>query len=143
MMKLNFDFMQGDFNLQVNLELPESGVTAIFGPSGCGKTSLLRAIAGLDKYQNSEVKFANKDWQTNNSFVPTHQRSIAYVFQEASLFTHLNVQGNLDYAAKRVPANIKKVSQVQVIELLGIEHLLNRQTPVSYTHLTLPTIYSV
>ncbi len=129
-MKLNFNFMQGDFNLQVNLELPENGVTAIFGPSGCGKTSLLRVIAGLDTYPNSELKFADQDWQSEEQCIPTFQRSIAYVFQEASLFSHLNVQGNLDYAAKRVPADIKKVSQEQVVELLGIKHLLNHRAEI-------------
>jgi len=129
-MKLNLDFAQGDFQMKAKLELPEKGVTAIFGPSGCGKTSLLRVVAGLDQHANNQVRFAQQDWQTQQTFVPPHQRSVAYVFQEASLFTHLNVKGNLGYAAKRVPSNVKKVSQQQVIQLLGIEPLLGRKVGI-------------
>ena len=129
-MKLNLDFVKGDFQLNAKLELPEKGVTAIFGPSGCGKTSLLRVIAGLDRHRNNQVSFSQQDWQNPQRFVAPHRRSVAYVFQEASLFTHLNVKGNLEYAAKRVPQGVKKVSQAQVVQLLGIEHILNRSVDV-------------
>ena len=129
-MKLNLNFIKGDFKLKAKLELPEKGITAFFGPSGCGKTSLLRAVAGLDQHANNQISFAQQDWQTKQRFVPPHQRSVAYVFQEASLFSHLNVKGNLDYAAKRVPSNVEKVSQQKVIQLLGLEHLLTRSVNV-------------
>jgi molybdate transport system ATP-binding protein len=56
---------------------------------------------------------------------------VGYVFQEASLFEHLNVQGNLDYALQRQRARANPERQTaidvsQVIELLGIGHLLQR-----------------
>ena len=35
------------FSLDVELDLPGRGVTALFGHSGSGKTTLLRAVAGL------------------------------------------------------------------------------------------------
>jgi len=127
-MKARFDFFKDTFHLDVELDLAEQGITAIFGPSGCGKTSLLRAIAGLDKYTGSEVSFAQQKWQSADVFIPTDQRSVAYVFQEASLFSHLNVQENLDYAVKRVPVNVQKIPFEQVVDLLGIGHLLNQKT---------------
>ena len=92
-MKLILDFNKGEFHSKIDIELPEQGVTAIFGPSGCGKTSLLRVVAGLDKFENNRINFSEIDWQTQDSFIATHKRSIAYVFQEASLFTHLDVAG--------------------------------------------------
>ena len=127
-MKISFDFSQDSFHLKADLSLPSNQVSAIFGPSGCGKTTLLRAIAGLDKQHGSEVVFGEHKWQSATNFVPTHQRSIGYVFQEASLFTHLNVQKNLDYAIKRTPVGEQKISIEQVIQLLKIDHLLKRST---------------
>ena len=37
------------FALDVDLDLPARGVTALFGHSGSGKTTLLRCIAGLER----------------------------------------------------------------------------------------------
>ena len=76
-----------DFTLDVDLQLPGSGVTALFGPSGCGKTSCLRALAGLERTQGS-VRVNGELWQDDASghWLPTHRRQLGYVFQEASLF---------------------------------------------------------
>jgi len=127
-MKASFDFSQDSFHLKANLSLPENGISAIFGPSGCGKTTLLRAIAGLDKRSGSIVSMGGIEWQSEANFVPTHKRSVGVVFQEASLFTHLNVQKNLDYATKRTEGIQQKVLFDQVVELLDITHFLQRST---------------
>jgi molybdate transport system ATP-binding protein len=119
----------GPFQLDVALRLPGSGVSVLLGPSGCGKTTVLRAIAGLERAQG-RVALNGDVWQDDASsprrFVPTHQRPIGYVFQEASLFPHLSVQANLDYGRKRVPAAQQRVTQADAVALLGIGHLLGR-----------------
>ncbi len=122
-----FRINRGDFRLDVDLNLPGQGVTAILGPSGSGKTTLLRAIAGLEHYPGGKLKVGGLCWQEGKNFVPPHQRPLAYVFQEASLFAHLNVHRNLEYGLKRVPKADHKVSLAQAISLLGIEHLLERK----------------
>lgn len=116
-----------DFVLDVDLAIPARGVTAVFGPSGCGKTTLLHAIAGLEYCRNGFLKVGEMLWQDGNRFVPPHKRPLGYVFQEASLFAHLSVQGNLEYGVKRVPEAARKVSMGKAIELLGIGHLLERR----------------
>ena len=118
-----------DFTLDVDLQLPGRGVTAVFGPSGCGKTTLLRAVAGLTRPSPGRVVVAGDVWQDDATRVwrPTHRRPLGMVFQEASLFEHLTVQGNLDFGLKRVPASERHVSLAQAVELLGIGHLLNRR----------------
>jgi molybdate transport system ATP-binding protein len=126
--KCRFKVERDDFVLDVDLAIPDSGITAIFGPSGCGKTTLLRAMAGLEKNSNGFLKIGSSIWQDNLRFVPPHKRSIGYVFQEASLFTHLNVQDNLEYGINRVPKAERKVSINRAIKLLGIEPLLARKT---------------
>ncbi len=117
------------FCLALNTQLPLNGICGVVGHSGSGKTTLLRIIAGLDKSQ-AKIKFANKIWQDNNHFVPTHQRAIGYVFQEPSLFEHLTAQGNLDFAIKRSGGKNKTDSQNrlldQVTEILGIKALLSQ-----------------
>ncbi|MEH6447790.1 MAG: molybdenum ABC transporter ATP-binding protein [Oleispira sp.] len=114
------------FNLDLDLVIPARGVTAIYGASGSGKTSLLRCIAGLEKVEGCELRFRDQVWQSAKKFVPTHKRAIGYVFQEASLFPHLTAAGNLGYALKR--ANTGKViaSLDEVVELLGLESLLDQ-----------------
>jgi molybdate transport system ATP-binding protein len=114
------------FCLNVNLHLPDRGVTALFGPSGSGKTTLLRCIAGLERAPQGRLAVDGEVWQDTNRWVPTHRRPIGYVFQEDSLFPHLTVMGNLRYGRKRV-SDTQRVSLDQTIELLGIVHLLDRK----------------
>lgn len=122
-----FHIARGDFTLDVNLNVPSQGITALFGPSGSGKTTLLRAIAGLEHYRDGFLKVGDMTWQQDNHCLPSHKRPLGYVFQEASLFTHLSVKRNLDYGCKRVPKSEQKIALEQAIELLGIEQLLQRK----------------
>lgn len=126
----SFSQRTGDFSLDVSLALPGRGVTAIYGPSGSGKTTLLRCIAGLERSGGGYLSVNGEVWQDDKHgvFVPVHQRPLGYVFQEASLFAHLDVQGNLDYGLKRVPAGRRRVPLGQAIELLGIGQLLARRS---------------
>lgn len=114
--------------IDVDLELPSSGVTALFGASGCGKTSLLRAIAGLEQHDVGRIVMDGEIWQGEGGFVAPHRRPIGYVFQEASLFAHLDVQQNLMFGWKRVPQEERRVHWQEAAELLGLEDLLSRRT---------------
>ena len=118
------------FELDVSLRLPGAGVSVLLGPSGCGKTTVLRALAGLVRGQG-RVAFNGDVWQDDSqgrrAFVPTHHRPIGYVFQEASLFPHLSVQGNLEYGSRRIPAAQRRISLDEAVGLLGIGHLLGRR----------------
>lgn len=122
-----FAIQRGDFTLDVDLNVPARGVTALYGPSGCGKSSLLRAIAGLEHHPNGFLKVGDSTWQDQAEFVPPHLRPFAYVFQEASLFSHLTVKRNLEYGYKRVAAPQRRISVEQATELLGVESLLTRK----------------
>ncbi len=118
---------RADFRLDVRLQLPGRGVTALFGPSGCGKTTCLRSLAGLERARG-RVVVNGAVWQDDEAgrWLPTHRRALGYVFQEASLFAHLSVRRNIDYGLKRTPAARRKVSQDQAVALLGIGHLMDR-----------------
>lgn len=117
-----------DFSLQVRVSIPAEGILVLFGPSGCGKTTLLRCVAGLEHGQGV-VQIGSKVWQDDarGVFVPTCERSLGYVFQEASLFSHLNVEKNLRFGLERTkdPEGDKRLEEA--VELLGIRHLLARR----------------
>ena len=117
------------FTLDVALALPGRGVTALFGPSGCGKTTVLRALAGLEHAQG-RVVVDEEAWQDDaaSRFVPTHRRAIGYVIQEAPLFPHLDVRGNLAYGLKRIAVAQRRIALDQVVALLGIGPLMERRT---------------
>jgi molybdate transport system ATP-binding protein len=118
---------RGAFKLDVDLALPGLGVTALFGHSGSGKTTLLRVLAGLERVAGARVALGDEVWQddAHKVFVPTHQRGIGYVFQEASLFPHLNVRANLEFGRKRLKPAERRFDVMAVAELLGIERLLD------------------
>jgi molybdate transport system ATP-binding protein len=118
---------RGDFRLDVDLALPERGISGLFGPSGSGKTTLLRAIAGLDRHPSGRLVIGGETWQSEERFVPPYRRSLGYVFQEPSLFPHLSVRGNLAYGLKRVPEDVRKVALDEAIDLLDIGPLLDRK----------------
>lgn len=118
---------RGAFNLDVDLALPGRGVTALFGHSGSGKTTLLRVLAGLERVAGARVALGDEVWQDDarKVFMPTHERGIGYVFQEASLFPHLSVRANLAFGHKRLKPAERRFDLMAVAELLGIERLLD------------------
>ncbi|NOT83793.1 MAG: molybdenum ABC transporter ATP-binding protein [Methylococcaceae bacterium] len=122
--KLNY----GAFQLDVDLHLPNSGITVLFGASGSGKTTLLRCIAGLQHAPHGFLTINGQVWQDSarGVFLPTHKRTLGYVFQEASLFTHLTVTENLQFGLKRIGKSTAGEALPPILDLLGIEHLLKR-----------------
>ncbi len=116
----------GSFALDMRLEAPESGVTALFGRSGVGKTSVINALAGLLRPDRGRIVVAGETLfdATRGIDLPPEKRRIGYVFQEGRLFPHYSVRGNLLYGAK--PGNVGP-SFDTVVELLGIKDLLARR----------------
>lgn len=118
----------GDFRLDARMVVPRRGVTALFGASGAGKTTVLRAMAGLVRFSGSCFSVDGEVWQDESVFLPPHRRPIGYVFQESSLFDHLDVRGNVVYGQKRLDPAQRRVDLERAIELLDIGGLLDRKT---------------
>ena len=116
------------FGLAVDLDLPGVGVTALFGHSGSGKTAVLRAMAGLERTRDGYVAIADEVWQdeSRGRLIPTHQRALGVVFQEASLFPHLSVRRNMEFGQRRAPATERRFALSEVADPLGISPLLER-----------------
>lgn len=116
------------FHLDCEFDFPATGVTAIFGQSGSGKTSLLRCMAGLTELVGGEFRLGSTIWQDQHQFLPPHKRDVGFVFQEANLFPHLSVRGNLNYAMKRAGSGTGGPTFSDVVDLLGLTALLDRAT---------------
>lgn len=131
---LQLSLRLADFTLSIDQHLPAQGITVLFGPSGSGKTTVLRCLAGLEQ-ATGVISFKEETWQdsTRNIFRPTWQREIGYVFQEASLFEHMDVRANLHFGLRRVKG-IDRAEQTQdldtAVALLGIGHLLDRSVTI-------------
>ena len=119
----------GRFRLDVDLQAPLRGTTALFGPSGCGKTTILRCIAGLTRLPGA-LRLGSEIWQDDATgrFVATHKRRVGYVFQEPSLFPHLRVRENLTFGYGRAGRSGEPPSLKidEVVDLLGLGRLLDR-----------------
>lgn len=124
MLSLNFMQQQGDHVLEVDLQIPAKGITAIFGVSGAGKTSLINAISGLTQPQRGRIQLHDRllfDAEQKIA-LPPEKRRIGYVFQDARLFPHYRVRGNLQYGM----APAMKAQFDSLVSLLGLEALLPR-----------------
>ncbi|MEX2615478.1 MAG: molybdenum ABC transporter ATP-binding protein [Alphaproteobacteria bacterium] len=118
-----------DFELDISHRFGLDGITALFGPSGCGKTTLLRIIAGLEKNAEGRIAFGDEAWLDTGDaiFVPPHRRGVGYVFQDARLFPHLSVAGNLRYAARRSAGIDRRIEFDDVVTALDLGALLPRR----------------
>ncbi|MBN9449313.1 MAG: molybdenum ABC transporter ATP-binding protein [Methylobacterium sp. SCN 67-24] len=103
-------------------------LTALFGRSGSGKTSLVNIIAGLTRPERGRIAIDGQVLLDSERgiFVPKHRRRIGYVFQEARLFPHLTVRQNLLYGQWFAPKADVGSDIGDVLDLLGIGHLLQR-----------------
>lgn len=121
---LSLELARRDFSLSVHTQLACRGFTAIYGPSGAGKTTLLRWIAGLEPDAGGHLTFNNTIWQDERQCLPARQRHIGYVFQDARLFPHLDVKGNLNYAYRR-RFNEQGPTLDQVVDWFELQPLLH------------------
>ncbi|MGM3175829.1 molybdenum ABC transporter ATP-binding protein ModC [Dickeya lacustris] len=124
MLQLDFTQQLGDLQLNITSELPASGISAVFGVSGAGKTSLINAIVGLSRPDKGRIQLNDRVLVDTGRklFLPPEKRRIGYVFQDARLFPHYRVRGNLCYGM----AAPMRAQFDDIVQLLGIEPLLKR-----------------
>lgn len=127
--RIRLKLPRAQFDVDVDLNLPGKGITVLFGASGSGKTTVLRCVAGLERAASGLVRIGDAVWQDDarGVFVPTWRRSLGYVFQEASLFEHLDVQRNLEYGLRRTEKSADRNALDEAVDLLGIRSLLKRR----------------
>ncbi|WP_315836975.1 molybdenum ABC transporter ATP-binding protein [Bradyrhizobium prioriisuperbiae] len=128
MLQVNVFKQLGDFSIETAFE-SQGRVTGLFGTSGAGKTSLVNMIAGLLRPDRGTLSIGDDimDDAAAKLHVPPHRRRIGYVFQDARLFPHLSVRGNLDYGRRMNGFAYDATAEQRIVDLLGIEALLDRR----------------
>jgi molybdate transport system ATP-binding protein len=121
---------RGAFTLTLDETLDIAGITAVMGASGSGKTTLLRALCGLEASAQARVVLDGAVLHDTAAGIrlPAHRRGLGHVFQDARLFAHLTVAGNLRYAARRAPRGRPGPHWDAVVEALDLAPLLSRRT---------------
>lgn len=91
---------EGEEWLDIDVAISSGQFSAVFGESGAGKTTLLRILAGLTSPDQGYIEVDGEIWFDSQKKInlPIQQRKIGFVFQESSLFPHMTVRENLEYA---------------------------------------------
>lgn len=128
MIEVDVALTAGTFDLRVAFTNAE-GITALFGRSGSGKSLTLSLIAGLARPTRGRITLDGRALVDTEQqiFIPMHKRRIGLVFQDALLFPHLSVKQNLLYGRWFAPRTERQILLDQVVDTLGIGHLLARQ----------------
>jgi molybdate transport system ATP-binding protein len=118
----------GSFLLEARF-VSEGRLTAFFGRSGSGKTTLINLIAGVIRPDRGRIVLDDAVLVDTKQriFVPKYRRRVGYVFQEGRLFPHLTVRQNLLFGRWFTPRRERNIGLDQVLDLLGIAHLLDRR----------------
>lgn len=107
------------FDIRMTFSCACGELTAVVGPSGAGKTTLLRLIAGLDAPDCGTVALGGRTWADTASgrCLPLQDRAVSMVFQDHTLFPHMNVRSNVAFAAPDME------SAEHYMDMFGVLHL--------------------
>ena len=103
---------------RVSLEVGAGERLALLGPSGSGKSTALRVAAGLQRPSAGRVVLDGADV----TGVPPHRRGIGLVFQDAALFPHRDVAGNVGFGPRvaHLAEGDREARVAEALELVGL-----------------------
>ncbi len=110
----------------VSLGLASGAIGVLIGPSGCGKTTLLRAVAGLERASEGEVRISGELVAGPGAHVPPEHRRIGMVFQDYALFPHLDVGRNIAFGLGSLPRSERAGRVTEVLGLVGLAGMEHR-----------------
>ncbi|HBL53969.1 MAG TPA: molybdenum ABC transporter ATP-binding protein [Syntrophaceae bacterium] len=111
------------FDLDVSFACQTEKMLVMIGPSGGGKTTVIRMLAGLETPDAGRVVFGDEVWFDSDRHInlKPQKRRLGYVFQDYSLFPHLNLFDNAAFAA------VDKKEVDELFNLFKIIHLRKRK----------------
>jgi molybdate transport system ATP-binding protein len=111
------------FDLDISFSSSAEEMLVLIGPSGGGKTTIIRMLAGLATPAEGRIVFQDEVWfdSARRINLSPQKRCLGYVFQDYTLFPHLNLYDNATFAA------VNKREVDELFELFKISHLRNRK----------------
>ena len=115
---------EGEFHLQLALDIPKGAFLTFYGPSGAGKTSILRILSGLLKPDEGTITVNGVTWfdAAQKIHLPPQERNIGYVFQDYALFPNMTVLKNLEFALKKGQQKRELRELIDVMALGDLQH---------------------
>lgn len=110
----------------ISLDIDPGQIMAILGPSGCGKTTLLRTLAGFENIDQGEIYVQGTCVSSETVDVPPNHRQIGIVFQEYSLFPHLNVSQNIGFGLRDMSTASRNIRISEILDLMRLTDIENR-----------------
>jgi len=128
MIDIDIEQQLGAFHLAVKFAA-EAPIVGLFGRSGSGKSSVINAIAGITRPLRGSIRINDAVLfdAVQRIDVPPEERRVGYVFQDALLFPHMDVESNLLYGQRLRSSEDRFIEQARVVELLGLGALLRRK----------------
>lgn len=113
-----------DFRLEVDLTIDRGEIVTLLGHSGSGKTTTLRILAGFERTDTGRIFLDRRDV----TGLPAQERDLGYVFQDYTLFPHLDVGRNIAYGlrVKKVAAGEQRRRVRELLDLVGLSGFENR-----------------
>lgn len=103
----------------INIDINQGEFVTLLGKSGCGKSTTLKLIAGLINPDSGDILFDEKSVLNTT----TQNREAVIVFQDYSLFPHMNVFENIEFGLKikKVNKNTRKNKVKELLNLVKLE----------------------
>lgn len=119
-MTLHVTFSLPQRGMDIDFEVPLTGITAVIGPNGAGKSTTFDVIAGLLPVRGATVRVGQRDFSL--PAVPAHKHRIGYVMQDPHVFPHMNVEANVAFGLPRS----EKARAVEELKRFHVDDLRTR-----------------
>jgi len=115
------------FMLDVNFEMGNE-LVVLFGPSGSGKTTLFKCVSGIVEPDDGIITVGGNVYYDEDKRInlPIQKRNLGYVFQNDTLFPHMNVRKNIECGLKSWEKENRGKRVMEMLDLLHIEELETR-----------------
>lgn len=100
--------------------LEQGSIGCLLGPSGCGKTTVLRGIAGFEPVHSGEILLSGECVSRAGYALPVEQRHVGMVFQDYSLFPHLDVAANIAFGLRGLDRAQRARRVADLLEVVGL-----------------------
>ena len=110
----------------VNLSVEQKELIAVLGSSGAGKSTLLRLIAGFEAPSAGEIWLSGKKVSSADTLTAPERRGIGIVPQDAALFPHLTVSGNIEFGLRGLGKAEKQSRVLELLKLVRMEEFADR-----------------